>query len=216
MERISPGAGEWAEWIRNQIRAGRRTEHIAADLRLKGLESDKALLLVGAVGERLGPIPRCSAWDSRRASRMASVRIELGLVLGLLGSATLFVGVFLPILRVPIVGQLNYFQNGKGDGVLLICVAVISVAICASGQLKWLWATGLASIGLLAFTFINFHMRMGQARSELQRELADNPFRGLGELAIQSVQLEWGWAVLVLGALMLIGGAVIERDAEMA
>ena len=38
---------------------------------------------------------------------------------GILGSILLFIGVFAPIISVPIVGNVNYFQNGKGDGVIV-------------------------------------------------------------------------------------------------
>jgi len=35
---------------------------------------------------------------------------------GLIGSIVLFVGVFAPVVSVPIVGNMNYFQNGKVTG----------------------------------------------------------------------------------------------------
>ena len=44
-------------------------------------------------------------------------------LLGILGSATLFIGVFMPIVRLPIVGEMNYFANGRGDGVLILVLA---------------------------------------------------------------------------------------------
>lgn len=39
------------------------------------------------------------------------------LLLGVIGSIVLFIAVFMPLFSVPIVGNVNYFQNGKGDGV---------------------------------------------------------------------------------------------------
>jgi hypothetical protein len=48
-------------------------------------------------------------------------------LIGFLGSALLFLGVFLPIVKLPIVGDLNYFANGRGDGVLVLVLAVISL-----------------------------------------------------------------------------------------
>src|SRR5207249_2067432 len=38
---------------------------------------------------------------------------HLPLLLGLIGTITLLVGVFTPIVSVPIVGSLNYFLNGR-------------------------------------------------------------------------------------------------------
>lgn len=40
---------------------------------------------------------------------------------------------------------------------------------------------------------------MPQARADMELDLAGNPFRGLADITIQSVQLQWGWALLVVG-----------------
>ena len=41
-------------------------------------------------------------------------------IIGLLGCVLLFVGVFMPIVSVPVAGSMNYFKNGHGDGVLIL------------------------------------------------------------------------------------------------
>lgn len=133
-------------------------------------------------------------------------------VTGLIGSIVLFIGVFAPIVSVPIVGNMNYFQNGKGDGTIVIVLAVISLILTLSKKYKGLWFTGLGSLGVMAFTFINFQMRMSEAKSHMERELAGNPFRELADLAIQSVQLQWGWALLIVGASLVIAAAAIKDD----
>jgi len=38
----------------------------------------------------------------------------------------LFVGVFTPFVSLPFAGNLNYFQNGKGDGVIILLIALVS------------------------------------------------------------------------------------------
>jgi hypothetical protein len=50
-------------------------------------------------------------------------------LLGLIGSIVLFIGVFTPIVSVPIMGNMNYFQNGKGDGTIVLVLAVISLIL---------------------------------------------------------------------------------------
>jgi hypothetical protein len=133
-------------------------------------------------------------------------------VLGLIGSIILFLGVFMPIISVPIIGNINYFQNGKGDGTIIIILAAVSLILVLSKKYKGLWFTGFGSLAVLVFTFINFQTRMSRARFELQLELADNPFASLGELALQSVQLQWGWAVLIVGAALLIAAVAIKEE----
>lgn len=46
-------------------------------------------------------------------------------MLGLIGSVVVALGVFAPLVRVPFLGHLTYFQNGQGDGVIvLLCAGV--------------------------------------------------------------------------------------------
>ncbi len=66
-------------------------------------------------------------------------------LLGILGSAILFIGVFMPIVKVPIVGDINYFQNGRGDGVIVLALAVISLALVLLRWYRELWITALGS-----------------------------------------------------------------------
>ena len=65
------------------------------------------------------------------------------------------------------------------------------------------------SLAVMVFTFVNFQMRI----SDLEKSLGDNPFaKSISNIALQTVQLQWGWAVLVIGAIMLIVAAALKRD----
>lgn len=86
-------------------------------------------------------------------------------------------------------GKMNYFQNGKGDGTLILILAVVSFVVVLTRKYKGLWVTGLGSLAVMAFTFINFQMRISDMKSEMESELAGNPFRGFADMAMQSVQL---------------------------
>ena len=55
-------------------------------------------------------------------------------MLGLIGSVVLFIGVFAPIVSVPIMGNINYFQNGQGDGMIILVLAVISLILVLMGK----------------------------------------------------------------------------------
>lgn len=123
---------------------------------------------------------------------------------GIIGCFVLFVGVFAPMVSVPIVGSINYFQNGKGDGTIVMALAGLSLLAVLVRKYGWLWFTGLGTLSMIGFTFLNFQSRMSSAKADMARELEGNPFRGLGDLAMQSVQMQWGWGVLLTGALMLL------------
>lgn len=132
--------------------------------------------------------------------------------LGLIGSAMLFVGVFTPLVNLPIVGSMNYFMNGEGDGNIVLILAVISFLLVLTKKYEGLWLTGFASLGVMLFTFFNFQSIMTNAKTEMQAQLAGNPFAGIGDLVMQSVQLQWGWAILIIGAILVICAAAIKEE----
>jgi|GEM_PF-1092601 len=127
---------------------------------------------------------------------------------GMTGSLALFVGVFTPIVSAPIVGSLNYFQNGRGDGVIILLLAVVGLIASMVKAYKLLLLSGIASLALLLFTFFNLQYAISQIQSQFEKDLAGSPFRGLGEIALRSVQIQWGWAVLHFGAVLLIVAGV--------
>lgn len=130
------------------------------------------------------------------------------LLLGVIGSIVLFVAVFMPLFSVPIVGNVNYFQNGKGDGVVIIILAGVSLFLALTERFKGLLITGILSLAMMAFTFFGFQWKMSEARAEMGK--SDNLFKGLGEKMLETVQVQWGWAILVVGAGMLIAAALIK------
>lgn len=135
-------------------------------------------------------------------------------ILGLVGSLILFIGVFTPIINLPIVGSMNYFQNGRGDGVIILVLAAFSVFLTLNKRYKFLLFTGGVSLAILAFTFITFQVRMSQMQSQMKESMKDNPFGGLGEAMLSTVQIQWGWAILIVGAALLIVAALLKEMAS--
>ncbi len=148
-----------------------------------------------------------SRYEYHKRSRSQTETTKLWL--GIVGSIVLFVGVFAPIISAPFVGNVNYFQNGKGDGTIVLILAVLSFVLVLTKFSVGLWLTGLGSLSVLVFTFVNFQTKMAEAKAKMDKDLAGNPFRGFADVAIQSAQLEWGWALLVVGAMLVIASAAI-------
>jgi len=138
--------------------------------------------------------------------------VEKKQLLGIIGSTVLFVGVFTPLVSLPIVGNMNYFQNGQGDGAFVLILAVISLVLALTKRYRWLWATGLLSLALMAYTFVTVQTRLSEAQAKMKSELEGNPFAGIADVAMQSVQLQWGWAVLVVGAALIIAAAAVREE----
>jgi len=130
---------------------------------------------------------------------------------GLAGTIILVIGVFCPIISAPIIGDINLFQNGKGDGVILLIFAGVSFLYLLKKEIEPLFMTGIGSAGLLCFTFYNIYSKISNISSNIEKDLAGNPFRGLADTAIQSIQMQWGWGILIVGSSLLVTAGILER-----
>jgi len=122
---------------------------------------------------------------------------------GVIGSILLIVGVFMPVMSVPFIGGVDYFRDGTGDGVFVLGLGVVSLILVMAKRYKWLVATSSLTICMLMFTLIQFHRNMARIKEQYEAQTEGNPFAGLGQLALDSIQLQWGWAPLFLGAIMV-------------
>ena len=115
--------------------------------------------------------------------------------LSMLGVVILCCGVFTPVLTAPVLGNISYLLCGKGDGTLLIALALFSLFFALKNQYRALWYTGLACFGVVAFTYFDIHKRF----SELNAGTA------------QTYHLTWGWAVLVAGIGTIMASAALKE-----
>jgi hypothetical protein len=161
-------------------------------------------------GDEYDGCPQC-AQSAASSPAKQTAAIDGRTLVGLSGAVLLFVGAFLPIVSLPIVGSVNYFNNGQGDGIIIVGLALISALLILIRRYRGLWATGGLSLLMLGYTFYTLTARIADARASMESQLAGNPFIGLAQAAMQSVQLQWGWAVLVLGAVLLLATAVMSE-----
>lgn len=121
---------------------------------------------------------------------------------GIVGSTILFLGTFTPLVKLPIVGSLG-LTNSSIKAFIIAC-AVASLILTLKKMYKWLTLTGLGSALTVTYIFLDFLMRIEDAKSNMDRELAGNPFRGLADVAMESIHLEWGWIFLFVGAGLIL------------
>lgn len=125
------------------------------------------------------------------------------------------VGVFLPMCRFPIVGSLSFIHEGRSDGVFILLMAILAGILALSGRTRQVIWPGALSLGGLALSFLHFQYLLSTMRQEMRAELEGNPFAGLGELALNSIKMEWGWAVLLISGLMLVHAGRTARVANV-
>jgi len=73
------------------------------------------------------------------------------------GSLLLAIAPFAPMVSAPIFGRITLFQQGKGDGVVLLIVALVALGLSLAGRYGFLWvsgALGLFEVGHLFYFFI--------------------------------------------------------------
>jgi predicted nucleic acid-binding Zn ribbon protein len=128
--------------------------------------------------------------------------------LGFLGLAITGVGVFMPIIDAPILGSINYFQNGKGDGTLLLGLVLVGVLLLALRQLYAFLATTIISLLVLLYSLGNFLIRKQEVAASIAKSLEGNPFAGLGKAAIDAIQIQWGAGVMSVGVIMSMAAAI--------
>lgn len=134
------------------------------------------------------------------------------LTLALAGTALLGVGVFLPIVSMPMVGSVNYFANGRGDGIVVIILAAGAAALALTKRFKLVTFVGLASLALVTFTLFRLISGLNSARAEMEKSLSGNPFKGLGDAFLSSIQVQWGWLPLVVGSFLVMAAGLIAPE----
>ncbi|MRG43670.1 hypothetical protein GFS24_01015 [Chitinophaga sp. SYP-B3965] len=111
------------------------------------------------------------------------------------------IGVFMPLINIPFFGSLNFYMNGEGDGVYVLLCAGIAAIFSLTKYQKLVIIPGLVATIILLMLFMNYQ----DAYSNFQKIPTNNLglFRELGESVKSAVSLNFGFIVMVIGALGL-------------
>jgi hypothetical protein len=123
--------------------------------------------------------------------RMSTVQMGTREAVALCGCAVLAIGAFCPVVSAPFGVELTLFNNGNGDGVVLLG---LSRLILVSRSAKFSWLAGGSALGLVAYD-------LNHASSYISS--SSNPF------VRATVQLQWGWVVMIVGAALLIVAPIL-------
>jgi hypothetical protein len=190
--------------------AGRRAE---GELGSNGLSGSITQPSQRELSENLPPNqartpPEAPAGDAA----VALSRNQVGQLIGTLGAVLVLVGVFAPLISLPGGGYINSVKEGQGDGIALLVLAAFALALAAGARRIGLIVVAVIILSIVGADFIDALNRLSDAKAALDQELAENPFRGIAHLAAQQVQLQWGWGLLIAGALMILAaGELVQR-----
>jgi len=142
--------------------------------------------------------------------------MDLRMILGLVGSLVLVAGVFAPIFSFGRLASVTYLGHSTLDGTVVLIIAASSIILSLAKKYKLLLTSGIAALIAVAVPFLLMQARFYQMRSEIEKDLEGNPFAGLASGFANAIQIEWGWAVLLIGSLILIAAALLKtRESEL-
>ncbi|MFN3389833.1 MAG: hypothetical protein ACK40O_12985 [Allosphingosinicella sp.] len=128
--------------------------------------------------------------------------------IAMIGAVLILLGVFLPLFTVPFFGSVTYFENSRGAALVLIALALGAAALAATQRTRHVAWIGLAALGVMIGTFIRARARLEEMREGLGDGLRGDLLRAIADRAVDAVRPQWGWAVLALGAAMLVFAGV--------
>ena len=115
--------------------------------------------------------------------------------IGYIGSILMFIGAFLPAINIPIRGSISYIGNGKGDGILIIFIAILSFYYIYKQSKKSLFLSGIFSLGIILYGFITVVTRINKVSSEAT---------GIGKAILGGVSVGYGFGVMAVGVILII------------
>lgn len=116
------------------------------------------------------------------------------------GPALLLIGCFIPLASVSFYGDITYFNGGKGDGLIVVGLGIVSLFFAAKKKYLYLLYTGLGSLGMIAFTYLLLNSKLQEANSW-----------SFG-LASSFVTFKFGWLPLLTGAMATTWAGWKERQ----
>ena len=128
------------------------------------------------------------------------------------GAAVLGIGLFTPVVTLPIIGNVNLFNNGTSVlALVLIALGALSAWLAVRERASDALWPGVAAALILVGHFAQLQYHLSVIRSTMAKSLEGNPFAGLAQGALSAVQVQWGWLVLTLGAGLIVYAAVQAR-----
>lgn len=127
------------------------------------------------------------------------------------GTGCLVFGIWAPVMDVLFFGEIAYGHYARVESGVILALAVVAVLATAFERFKLLWIAGAGSLAALLATAYRIVAMVTEAPKAAPAMM---------EAWQQSVQLQWGWIPLVLGAVLLLvasaGPRLLVREAAQS
>jgi hypothetical protein len=136
-------------------------------------------------------------------------------ITALAGAALLAIGTFLPLVSVPKRGSVTLMQaDWAWMGFAMLALAAVGAGLALLGRTRHAMWPGIGALALLAYAFVQASTEIERSRLRLGRGITEDPLAQIGALVKVNSRYEYGWAVMVIGALALIVAGVMAWRAE--
>lgn len=131
---------------------------------------------------------------------------------GIIGAAIMAIGGMCPLVRVPVLGNWNYFDLDQTLAITFYVLVLLALAGAFTAKTGLIRFAGWAGIVLVGITLAGVYFKAHDSFGFLHFKKAVNFAAGL-------VKYKWGWYVILAGAFVLITvrkpKAVIVREGDM-
>lgn len=138
-------------------------------------------------------------------------------IVTVIGGLLMIVGVFLPMLSIPILHDDSYFELSPGGACTILVLGALSIVIALFKRFRLLYLTGLVALGLLVYTYFQIDKRRTAAQNDLRERVIDTPLKHMSEGLVSRVGLRYGWPSMMIGAAItvavpLVGSRLSRRE----
>ncbi|PYF73901.1 hypothetical protein [Pedobacter nutrimenti] len=116
---------------------------------------------------------------------------------GIIGSLLMAAGGLCPLIRVPIIGNWNYFDIDQRLATAFYCLVTIALVGSLIQRASLIRFAGYAAIVLVGITLAGVYFKSHDYFSFVH-------FKKLINFAAGMVKYKWGWLVIAAGSLLLI------------
>jgi hypothetical protein len=153
---------------------------------------------------------------------MTKPDLSLNTMLGLGGAAVSLLGFFCPIIRLPFIGGMSYLSfvglmvregavsEMTVSAFLVLAAVVAGVMAAVIQQPPLFWVSGIGGAIASVLTVGKYLWMQNEMARGMKKDLEGNPFAGLAQAVVQSVGLDFGIGLIVIGAGLSIAAAVVK------
>ena len=144
-------------------------------------------------------LPSHQALRSVRAERLRGA--DLRQVAGFIGVLFLIMGLFAPLISIPIVGTVSYFGLGMGDGWFILVASGLAFIFLLTRNFRLLWLPAILASVIAVWSYSNFQSILSRGRDESNT---------IAAALSSAIQMQWGWGLFLIGIILLATAATIK------